>query len=499
MVLIPPDIGLRLRLQNELLPQPITPIQEIPADLPDLKTGQTFNARIQEVLPENTYRALVAGKSITLSLPESAKTGDLLELVVVDRTPKTIIAQLAAQSGAAAEAEAAAYPHATFSRAAQLVRTLLPAEGQSPSAAPLNRGQPLLAQAPQSGSALAPILGKAVTESGLFYESHQAQWVAGKLPLASLLEEPQGMRSSPQAKIAAQADRLLFFANANQDLHGQPSTNSSSASQAGVHPTPGQLPLPPGQGTPPAGTSVPSDKLPLPGLAPAPPGQAPPPTGTGMPADQLPLATQPQFGQDSRPPLPGSEISAGKSAAAALAKEMAPLIQSGSQQLTPHVVAPSLNETAETQRQQLNSQVSQPMTAASIPDELRPLVQQQLDAAGTQRLIWHGEVWPGQAMQWEIEWNDQAGGNSEHDEAEPWATTLRLRTPRLGEVEAALRLGAGGVHIALTTPFGASAADLRAGARSLEQALASAGVPMLGFSVKQTQEPETGPGGDENG
>ncbi|MCX7175119.1 MAG: flagellar hook-length control protein FliK [Proteobacteria bacterium] len=499
MVLIPPDIGLRLRLQNELLPQPITPVQEIPADLPDLKTGQTFNARIQEVLPENTYRALVAGKSITLSLPESVKTGDMLELVVVDRTPKTIIAQLAAQSGATTDTGAAAYPHATFSRAAQLIGTLLPAEGQSPSAAPLNRGQPLLAQPPQTGSELAPILGKAVTESGLFYESHQAQWVAGKLSLASLLHEPQGMRSSPQAKIAAQADQLTSLANAKQDPHGQPLPVSLGAAQAGIQPFPGQLQLAPGQPPLPPGAGVPVDKLPVPAQLQVPPGQPALPPGSGVTADKLPLAAQSQILQESYPPLFESNTSTGKSEATARAKEIVPPLQSGSQPLTPNQLASSLKETAEIQRQQTNSQVSQPMTAASIPDELRPLVQQQLDAAGTQRLIWHGEVWPGQTMQWEIEWKDQGGGNSGQDDTEPWATTLRLNTPRLGEVEAALRLGAGGVHIALSTPLGASADDLRAGAPLLEQALASAGVPMLGFTVKQSQEPEPEARGTVNG
>ena len=471
MVLIPPDIGLRLRLQNELLPQPITPLQEIPADLPDLKTGQTFNARIQEVLPESTYRALVAGKSITLSLPESVKTGDMLELVVVDRTPRTIIAQLAPQGGAATDAEAAAYPHATFSRAAQLIGALLPAEGQAPSSAPLNRGQPLLAQPPQTGSQLAPILGKAVTESGLFYESHQAQWVAGKLPLASLLQEPQGRRSSPQAKIAAQADKVLFAATARQDPAGQ-ALPPTSAAQAGVPPLPGQPPGLPGQAAMPAGSSVQANTLPM-----AAGGQGPPgPT----------------------PPVIDSNVSSGKAEAAAWAKEMAQL-QPGAQPPTPIQLASHLREAAEAQRQQANSPVSPPMTAASIPDELRPLVQQQLDAAGTQRLIWHGEVWPGQTMDWEIEWQDQGGGKSEQDDAEPWVTTLRLSTPRLGELEAALRLGAGGVHVALITPSGTSAADLRAGAPLLEQALASAGVPMLGFTVKRAQEPEPEPKGTASG
>jgi len=464
VVLIPPDIGLRLRLQNELLPQPITPLQEIPADLPDLKAGQTFSARIQEVLPESTYRALVAGKSVTLSLPESVKTGDMLELVVVDRTAKTIIAQLAPQSGAATEAEAATYPHATFSRAAQLIGTLLPAEGQAPSAAPLNRGQPLLAQPPQTGLELAPILGKAVAASGLFYESHQAKWVAGKLPLASLLQEPQGMRSSPQAKIAAQADKMVFLANARQDPQGPALAAAAAGAQGEIQPLPGQPPGLPGQAAPAPGNSVPASPL-------APVAQGPETPGPN-------------------PTLVKPGATPGKAEAAASVNEMA-LLQSGSQPPTPAQLATSLREAAEAQRQQAIVQASPLMTAASIPDELRPLVQQQLDAAGTQRLIWHGEVWPGQTMQWEIEWQDQGGGKSEQDDAESWTTTLRLETPRLGELVAALRLRPGGVKVALMTPSGSSAADLRAGAPALEKALASAGVPMLGFTVKQAREPES--------
>lgn len=125
---------------------------------------------------------------------------------------------------------------------------------------------------------------------------------------------------------------------------------------------------------------------------------------------------------------------------------------------------------------------------AALPDELLPLVQQQLDAAGTQRLLWHGEVWPGQTMQWQVEWNGEKRSDSNQGEAEPWSTTLRLTTPRLGEVEAALRLGANGVHIALLSPSDSSVSDLRNGAPKLEQALSAAGVPLLGLTVKQAQE-----------
>ena len=94
MALIPSDVGIRMRLQNEAsLLQPLSPVHEIPSDLPELRTGQTFSARIQEVLPDNTYKALVAGKQLTLQLPEGAKPGDQLELVVIDRSTKVVIAK----------------------------------------------------------------------------------------------------------------------------------------------------------------------------------------------------------------------------------------------------------------------------------------------------------------------------------------------------------------------------------------------------------------------
>lgn len=466
MVLIPPDIGLRLRLQNELLPQPITPLQEIPADLPELKTGQTFNARIQEVLPENTYRALVAGKSITLSLPESAKTGDQLELVVVDRTPKSIIARLASPAAPAGDNEVTAgYPHATFSAAARLIGALLPPEGKSPAAAPLNRGQPLLAQPPQSGAELAPTLGKAVSQSGLFYESHQAQWVAGKRPLASLLQEPQGMRSSPQARIAAQADLLAFIANAKQNAQAQPLPTSSAPAQTAAQPGMQQTAIQP----------MPPSEVPLPQV-----GET---SGNKLPATVTPQDPESQTSAPGNPPA-----LTGKAESNLPTKEAMPPQQPGSPSATPHSSSMDRRDSVEVQRQRSDPEISQPITASSIPDQLKPLVQQQLDAAGTQRLIWHGEVWPGQTMQWEIEWKNQAQGNSEQDGAEPWTTTLRLETPRLGALEASLRLGVRGVHIALATPFGDTAADLRAGASSLEQALAAAGVPMRGFNVKRLRD-----------
>ncbi|MBS3936823.1 MAG: hypothetical protein KGZ43_11685, partial [Sulfuritalea sp.] len=209
MVLVPPDAAIRMRMQTESnLLQPVQPARATPADLPDLRPGQQFTARIQAVLPDTTYRALVAGKQITLQLPEGAKAGDELELVVIDRSAKVVIARQA--EGGGAQGQATPYPYLRFSPAARLIGQLLPAEGETTPPTQLNRGEPLLAQPPQAQGAaqLAQALGKAVAQSGLFYESHQAQWVGGRLPLAALLREPQGQHSAPAAFQQAAAEKV---------------------------------------------------------------------------------------------------------------------------------------------------------------------------------------------------------------------------------------------------------------------------------------------------
>ena len=126
-------------------------------------------------------------------------------------------------------------------------------------------------------------------------------------------------------------------------------------------------------------------------------------------------------------------------------------------------------------------------SSKSIPEELRPIIQQQLDAVATQRLAWHGEVWPQQTLDWEVQW-EHGQGSPDDDEPSLWTTNLSLTTPRLGEVNARLQLTKDGVRIALLTPYGASAADLRDAAPVLEQSLAAAGVPLLGFLVKHDDQ-----------
>lgn len=377
MVLIPNDVGVRMRTQTETIVQPIAPVGEIPADLLELRPGQTFSARIQEVLPENTYKALVAGRSLTLALPEGAKTGDTLELVVVDRTPRLIVAQLANRNASGDAATGAADQFTTLSRTAQLIGSLLTRDGASVTPAALTRGPPLLAEASTNtaklAAELAPQLARAVSQSGLFYEAHQVQWLTGQRPLSDLLAEPQARHAlTPPLAEAEMAN---------------PATRSLPSANGGEVPRPVSL---------------------LQGLF-------------------------------------------------------------GTEETRPQNSAPAASPASPTQ---------------AVPEELRPLVQQQLDAAATQRLAWHGEVWPGQALDWQIEPDDRHSGDHQTRTERNWLTSLRLSTPRLGEIDARLNLTPQGVSITLSTPVGASAADMLDSAPTLERSMAAAGVPLLALQVQ---------------
>ena len=59
MAVIPPDAGVRMRMQAEAgLVEQLQPVRPIQSDLPDLRSGQAFTARVIESLPDNTYKAL---------------------------------------------------------------------------------------------------------------------------------------------------------------------------------------------------------------------------------------------------------------------------------------------------------------------------------------------------------------------------------------------------------------------------------------------------------
>lgn len=219
--MIPADVASRLRLVVPEQPAPTQPAaaaQKLADVLSDLVPGQRVMADILALLPNGTYRAVVAQRDITLALPFSAKPGDSLELEAVESEGKVTLAVVANRTAGQGGSDESV--PTTLSQTGKLIGDLLggiDSQGKRATPAPLNGNQPLVANFPDNPAELVPLLKDAVTKSGMFYEAHQARWVSGNLPTEALLQEPQG-KLSPAVSPAAGAPHAATTAVADAGI-----------------------------------------------------------------------------------------------------------------------------------------------------------------------------------------------------------------------------------------------------------------------------------------
>ena len=244
--MIPGDLVSRPQQAADIALRPVAPTQELTDKLGGLDVGQRIRAEIQAMLPNGTYRALVNQRNITLALPFSAKSGDTLELLVTESDGKTALAVLSHQSKDGTGTQAARESvSTTLSRAAQTIAQLSERPDGSRDGAKglaLNNNQPIAETPPRTASDILPQLKQAIAQSGMFYESHQADWVEGRLAQATLLQEPQGKLSAAetlrQAASAANAGTAQTRMEAPQTSPGTlrdataPTTQNTTQSTA---------------------------------------------------------------------------------------------------------------------------------------------------------------------------------------------------------------------------------------------------------------------------
>lgn len=232
-------------------------------------------------------------------------------------------------------------PAATLSPAARTIASALAAAYNAPGVpATINGKTPLISAGVPDADQLAHSLKNALGESGLFYESHVAEWAEGRRPLQELMREPQNQR-----------------AHAAQPQAGGPQTSETLARAA----------------------------------------------------------------------LAGPDLSAAQ------------------------------------------------------------MINQQLHAHEQQRVLWNGQAWPGQPLQWEVQRDQREGSPQEQaDGREPepvWRSGMRFRLPLLGKISAAVTLVGEQVHIQVQTGGDDSAATLRAWAGQLQQAMEAAGSPLASLTI----------------
>jgi len=244
--MIPPDVASSLRLvipdqqsAANAQTQPVAPAQRIAEILSNLVPGQRIQAEIQALLPNGNYRALVAQRDVTLALPFSAKPGDSLELEVTESDGKLTLAFIANRSDAAVTKAGQESVPTTLSSTGKLIGDLMNGiDGQGKRAPPiqLNGNQAMVETMPKNAADLVPILKQAITQSGMFYEAHQARWVAGQLPTETLRQEPQAKYSPAPIPVATYSSQDTTIADGVKpdlaSLTGQAALRTEQASQS---------------------------------------------------------------------------------------------------------------------------------------------------------------------------------------------------------------------------------------------------------------------------
>jgi hypothetical protein len=154
----------------------------------------------------------IEGQTVAMRLPRPVATGDTLKMNFAGHMPQPVFV-LDTPETASADAPQLSQTARMLSEFMQRVpeRTL-------PTLTPL---APLLEQPAAAPAALALALRTAVVRSGLFYESHLANWAMGQDTLDGLMLEPQNRLTSSLARAeAAAALASTLAASAAPDARG---------------------------------------------------------------------------------------------------------------------------------------------------------------------------------------------------------------------------------------------------------------------------------------
>lgn len=313
----------------------VTPVTAIPDShsSTEFELDQKYQAVVETRLPNGNSTVLVADKLLQMHLPENFKPGHTLELVFISSEPDPKFLLLDEASANMQE------KNTTLSATGRSLAFLMQNATKSPTAntlEPLTSPAPIVNGVALNSAELPSLLQKAISQSGLFYESHQAQWISGKNTLENLQQEPQG--------------KLMLV------VADQPNKISASISS------------------------------------------------------DMPVHTQ------------------------------------------------------------------------SIP-----LVQQQLNTLETGYLLWRGEVWQGQPMDWEIHEQHQ-DSVIESGDAANWRTKIHLTLPQLGEITATIILNAQGINIKLDASQVETFNLLRNNQSPLGMNMQSAGLNIQSLEVQHNDE-----------
>lgn len=140
---------------------------------------------------------------------------------------------------------------------------------------------------------------------------------------------------------------------------------------------------------------------------------------------------------------------------------------------------------------QTNGDINLLSTTDPAQSQIGQIVNLQLSALEQQRLVWHGEVWPGQQMEWEIA-RDHSGEKPQGRDDEPapptWHSVVRFNFAHLGSVSASIRLIGEQIHVQVKADNETAAAALRGNTTLFSDAMSAAGTSLDSLIVKHDGE-----------
>ena len=454
------DVLNQLQLLIKTSAPPLIEVAQTPLEEPLWVPGQRLTAMVLASLPNGRFQVQVGDLALDMNLPRNTQPGDQVELTFVSNQPRLTFALTRDLPAAVGNnLPVGGKPQVTLSDSVRYLGALLQkisdqAETQS---APINKAAPLLSAAPSDIKEFATSLRNTLSQSGLFYESHQAQWVSGERKLTDLLQEPQGKLSPNIASLAAAAGAVSGKV--------QPALLSESALINSV------------QG---AMTEASSGKSPVVSQS---------DRALIYSAQGGVVEAGPRDAQTASQPDRALIYSAQGGVVEAGPRDTQTAAPSGSA-----LIGPAKGEAVGTGASnaplpsQLESALVQGASKLPVHAEAVTLVQQQLQTLDSRQLVWQGQVWQGQSMEWRVEERGAREGGQGDVEMPHWQTSLRLQLPRLGDVQATLAFVPQGLRIDLKAADAGTAEAMRNAQDKLRRSMEASGLNVLTMSVERHEK-----------
>lgn len=189
--------------------------QAAPRAFETMKVGETLTGLVK-ALDKGISMVEIAGQTVAMRLPHPAAVGDTLKLRFAGHMPQAVFML---EPPGAADKDAP-----QLSQTARMLSDIMQRVPDRNALPTLSPPGPLLGQPTPQVAELALALRTALVRSGLFYESHLANWAVGLDSLDGLMQEPQNRLAAAEAARAAAASQasLQALLNASETAGQKP-------------------------------------------------------------------------------------------------------------------------------------------------------------------------------------------------------------------------------------------------------------------------------------